>query len=104
MTLVEVAVIVFGLFAGYWVVSKLFFRPSLRVQAPPVAQEWYQVLNVSPAASAEEIRAAYRQLISLYHPDKVQQLGPELQELATRKSQEITAAYEKGLQATGERV
>jgi hypothetical protein len=27
MTLNEIAVILFGLFAGYWVVSKLFFRP-----------------------------------------------------------------------------
>jgi preprotein translocase subunit Sec63 len=104
MTLVEVAVIVFGLFAGYWVVGKLFFRASPRVHAAPGAPEWYQVLNVSTAASAEEIRAAYRQLISQYHPDKVQQLGPELQELATRKSQEITAAYEKGLRARGEGV
>jgi len=27
MTLIEVAVVIFGVFAGYWVVSKLFFRP-----------------------------------------------------------------------------
>jgi len=27
MTLIEIAVIVFGVFAGYWVVSKLFLSP-----------------------------------------------------------------------------
>jgi DnaJ like chaperone protein len=103
MTILDAAVVVFGLFAGYWVVSKLFFRSPPSVQAAASATEWYHVLKVSATASADEIRAAYRQLISQYHPDKVEQLGPELKELAVRKSQEITAAYQRGLQVNGER-
>ena len=41
----------------------------------------------------EQIRSKYINLISLYHPDRVQHLGPELKELAELKSKEINAAY-----------
>jgi DnaJ-domain-containing protein 1 len=109
MTILEAATVVFGLFAGYWVVSKLFFRSpppgksSLPMKAPAPSQEWHQVLQITPTADSNEIRAAYHRLISQYHPDKVEQLGPELKELATRKSQEITVAYEAALRSKGER-
>jgi DnaJ-domain-containing protein 1 len=103
VTIVDAAIVVFGLFAGYWVVSKLFFRSPPPVNPPVISQQWNQVLQVPPEASAEQIRAAYRHLISQYHPDKVDQLGPELKELAARKSQEITVAYQAGLRLKGER-
>jgi DnaJ like chaperone protein len=93
----EAVAVVFGLIAGYWVVSKLFFqsRPVVTpVTSQPSRAAWHEVLNVDPTASAEEIHAAYRRLISQYHPDKVEHLGPELKELAARKSQEITVAYQ----------
>ena len=97
MVEVEAVAVVFGLIAGYWVVSKLFFRSSpgvAPVASQPSRAAWHEVLNVDPAASMEEIHAAYRRLISQYHPDKVEHLGPELKELAARKSQEITVAYQ----------
>jgi DnaJ-domain-containing protein 1 len=110
MTLIEIAVIVFGLFAGYWVVSKLFFpaaKASASAQVNAVAPpdpvlQWYDILQVSPAASALDIRDAYKHLISKYHPDKVDSLGQELKDLAREKSQEITAAYQEGMRARGE--
>jgi DnaJ like chaperone protein len=106
MTILEALAVVAGLFAGYWLVSKLFFAPPPPVK-PPLepggSAKWHEILKVHPAASAVEIRAAYRQLISQYHPDKVEQLGPELKELAARKSQEITTAYRMGIRAGGER-
>jgi DnaJ like chaperone protein len=110
-TLNETAVILFGLFAGYWVVSKLFFRaPAAKDKPDPVAAStassvrpiWYETLQVSSAAMAPEIRDAYKHLISKYHPDKVETLGQELRDLAERKSQEITAAYREGMRARGE--
>jgi DnaJ like chaperone protein len=108
VTLNEIAVILFGLFAGYWVVSKLFFRPP-RVENPanPVSPpgappSWNDVLLIAPSASAPEIRTAYKHLISKYHPDKVDSLGQELKDLAGKKSQEITAAYREGMRARGE--
>jgi hypothetical protein len=53
----------------------------------------YAILGVPPNASQTQIRAAYRELVAQYHPDKVAQLGPELQRLAARKTQQINDAY-----------
>ena len=50
----------------------------------------YKVLGVSPDASDEEIKRAYRALAKKYHPD----LNPGDQE-AARKMQEVNAAYEQ---------
>ena len=54
----------------------------------------YETLQVSPNASIDDIRAAYRRMVQLYHPDKVSELGPELREVAERHMKEINAAYE----------
>ncbi len=50
----------------------------------------YQVLGVSPDASDDEIKRAYRRLAKKYHPD----LNPGDAE-AARKMQEVNAAYEQ---------
>lgn len=50
----------------------------------------YKVLGVSPDASDEEIKRAYRALAKKYHPD----LNPGDKE-AARKMQEVNAAYEQ---------
>ena len=50
----------------------------------------YKVLGVSPDASDDEIKRAYRRLAKKYHPD----VNPGDQE-AARKMQEINAAYEQ---------
>jgi curved DNA-binding protein CbpA len=51
------------------------------------------VLGVPKGATRDQIKTAYRTLILQYHSDKVAQLGPELQQLATEKSQQINDAY-----------
>ena len=50
----------------------------------------YQVLGVSPDASPDEIKKAYRALAKKYHPD----LHPNDPE-AARKMNEINAAYDQ---------
>ncbi len=50
----------------------------------------YKVLGVSPNASDEEIKQAYRRLAKKYHPD----LNPG-DEAAARKMKEINQAYEQ---------
>ena len=50
----------------------------------------YKVLGVSPDASDEEIKKAYRRLAKKYHPD----LNPD-DPVAAKKMQEVNAAYEQ---------
>lgn len=50
----------------------------------------YKVLGVSPNATDEEIKQAYRKLAKKYHPD----LNPGDKE-AARRMQEVNAAYEQ---------
>lgn len=52
-----------------------------------------RVLGVALGASRQEMRTAYREKISQYHPDKVAALGPELKALAEEKTKEINRAY-----------
>ncbi len=54
---------------------------------------YYDLLQVSRDASAAEIKQAFRRVIARYHPDKVQHLGAEFQELAQVRSAELTTAY-----------
>nr|GMD97253.1 chaperone protein DnaJ 13 [Ipomoea batatas] len=59
--------------------------------APP-NRELYALLNISPEASTEEIRKAYRQWAQVYHPDKYQ--APQMKDIATENFQRICQAYE----------
>lgn len=115
MTATELIVIVVCLGLGYWIVA--VFLPSLfetdadlaDVAAAPRASDaqsetpddvprpWFEVLDVPERSLREEIVAAYKRKIRQYHPDLVARMGPELRELAERKSREINAAYDTAM-------
>ena len=54
----------------------------------------YAVLEISPSASDDEVRSAYRRMAMKNHPDKVATLGPEVQKAAAEKFRKIQEAYE----------
>ena len=53
----------------------------------------HEILGVTPGASREEIRSAYRKAVKEYHPDRVAHLGKDLQALAHQRFIEIKDAY-----------
>lgn len=56
-------------------------------------QNPYEVLGIKESASQEEIKAAYREMVKKYHPDKHQ--DNPLQDLAEERLREINEAYEQ---------
>jgi DnaJ like chaperone protein len=55
------------------------------------------VLNLTPAASVDEIKRGYRRLMNQHHPDKLVARGmpEEMMKLAAEKTHEIKSAYEQ---------
>jgi DnaJ like chaperone protein len=60
-------------------------------------QQSYAALGLKTDASAQEIKRAYRKLVSQYHPDKLisQGLPDEMMEMSKNRVREINAAYDK---------
>lgn len=52
------------------------------------------VLGLKGQVSPAEIKQAYREQLTKYHPDKVHHLGAEFHRLAEVRTKEIVAAYE----------
>jgi DnaJ like chaperone protein len=61
----------------------------------------YQILEVATDASDDEVKKAYRRMAMKYHPDKVAQLGEEVQKAATEKFKKVQEAYEQIQQQRG---
>lgn len=61
----------------------------------------YKVLGVSPEASDDELKKAYRRLALEHHPDRVAKLGDDVRRAAEKKFQEINAAKERIWKARG---
>lgn len=89
---------VMGLFGGAWesgagsAGGAGSARPSSRQQI----EQSYAVLGLTPEASDDEIKRAYRRLMSQNHPDKLVSKGlpEEMIQLANEKTQQIKQAYE----------
>lgn len=63
-------------------------------QPPAAESDPFTVLGVARGASQEEIVKAFRDKMKQYHPDRVADLGEELQKLAHEKAVEIRRAYD----------
>ena len=66
---------------------------------PPTASELddaYEILGVDKDSSKQDIKRAYKKLMTQNHPDKLVSKGlpPQMLEVAKRKAQDIQAAYD----------
>lgn len=109
--LISVMLIIGILLLGYYLVRRLinFLRrynhkkdtpgknnpddcDSRKTQSP--GERYMSILGLQKNASEDEIKKRYRELMSQYHPDKVQHLGMEFQQMAEKKTKEIQKAYD----------
>lgn len=58
-------------------------------------EDAYKVLGISPDATDDEVRRAYRKMALQYHPDRVATLGEDVKEASKKKFQEINKAKER---------
>ena len=58
------------------------------------ADSAYKILGISPSATDDEVKKAYRKMAVENHPDKVAYLGEDVQRAAKEKFQKINEAYE----------
>jgi len=59
-----------------------------------ILKQYYETLGITPGVSYEQIKQAYKDSVSVWHPDRFEN-NPRLKEKAQDKIKEINAAYEK---------
>ena len=64
-------------------------------------EDAYTVLGVSPDASDDDVRKAYKKMVLQHHTDRVSHLGEEVKNAATKKMQEINKAKDAIFTARG---
>ncbi|WP_293766118.1 DnaJ domain-containing protein [uncultured Aquitalea sp.] len=125
MAVKDILIIIGCALLGYWLVSRFIGDSAKPDQAKPETDDawgawrragpdpwqapvpasarrpWFEVLGVAETVSEEELKKAYRALISQYHPDKVAGMGEEVRQVCQEKSAEITVAYDEGMKARG---
>ncbi len=92
--------ILLGLALGFAIDAGWFRNlfKSAEADVPPpdkILKDPYQILEVDPQASDDDIEAAYRRQIAQYHPDKVAGAAKEIRELAEKRASAINAAYDQ---------
>ena len=68
---------------------------SIRAMFSDTIESAYSVLEISPDATNEEVKKAYKNMAIKFHPDKVSHLGEEVQASATEKFKKVNQAYEQ---------
>ena len=71
------------------------------VSSGPSLDDCYKILEVSPDASDEEVKKAYRAAALKYHPDRVSHLGEDMRKKAEETFAKVNQAYDKIKAARG---
>lgn len=72
-----------------------FGRQGTRFHQEPPISAAYECLGVSPQATDDEVKSAYRKLVMMYHPDRYATQGPAAQVHAQDKFLKVQKAYEE---------
>ena len=88
------------LLAVVWLLLRLIRQLPAVVRPQPrrpaeAAWDPHAVLGVPRDASRDAITRSYHDQLKRYHPDRVADLGEELQEVAHRKTIELRRAYDE---------
>ena len=54
---------------------------------------YYEILDVPCTATPDEIKSAYRILVQLHHPDRLQQANSQVRQYAEERLKKINEAY-----------
>lgn len=68
-------------------------RSSRKGQEQSQAKSPWDVLGIPRGTPKAEAKKSYLKLLSLYHPDKVDSLGPKIKELAIEMTKELNEAW-----------
>ncbi len=68
-------------------------KDSVKYMFIPKTDAFYKILEITPSASDEDIKKAYRKMAMKYHPDKVSHLGEDFQKFANDKFKKVNGAY-----------
>jgi hypothetical protein len=77
--------------------------PQETADGPPVAPvtteeaAWFDVLGVSPLATIDDVKQAYKTLVKRNHPDRVQGMSPVFIAIAEAETKKINSAYAEAL-------
>jgi DnaJ domain len=60
---------------------------------------WYDILEVSPSATLDEIKEVYKAKVKQSHPDRVHDMSPAFKRLAEAETKKLNVAYTEALAA-----
>lgn len=79
--------------AGFLGINTADFR-SIKAMFVRETGSDYKILEITPDATEDEIKKAYRKMAKKYHPDKVNHLGEDVKKQAEEKFRKVQEAYD----------
>lgn len=70
-------------------------QSSIKAMFVTEVNQDYKILEISPNATDDEVKRAYRKMAMKYHPDKVSHLGDDIRLQAEQKFKTVAQAYER---------
>jgi len=68
---------------------------SMFINKGSEVEQAYEILGITSDADDSEVKKAYHEMANKYHPDKVDNLGDDIKNLAEEKFKSINDAYKK---------